>query len=312
MYDTIILGNGIAGMSAAIYAKRAGLNFKIIGEEEFSVGQIENAILVENYPGIKAISGYDLGNSIKEQMEEIGITVEEKEVVSIEKIESTIEQLSDFFTVKYSDGTESHAETIIYALGSKHRELSEICNIKDNVTYHHCAICDGALYKGKNVAIIGGGNTAFTEALYLSKIASTVRIITDKIIADSTLINKVCDTKNISVIDNAKITFLYKENGSICIDYKYKDAMCKNIVDGLFAAIGSKPQSQYCPDGVQKSYSGYVIANECGETDIEGFYVAGDIRRKTLRQAITAAADGANCANSVNFYLQNNKNKSQD
>ena len=306
MYDTIILGNGIAGMSAAIYAKRANLNFKIIGEDEFSVGQIENAVLVENYPGIKGITGYNLGNSIREQIEEMGMVIEEKKVESIEKIEANIEQISEFFIIKYTDGTEDYSKTVIYALGSKHRELSEICDVKDNVTYHHCAICDGPLYKGKNVAIIGGGNTAFTEALYLSKIASTVRIITDKIIADSTLINKVCDTKNISVIDNAKITFLYKENGSICIDYKYKDAMCKNIVDGLFAAIGSKPQSQYCPDGVQKSYSGYVIANECGETDIEGFYVAGDIRRKTLRQAITAAADGANCANSVVEYLKHN------
>lgn len=312
MYDTIILGNGIAGMSAAIYAKRAGLNFKIIGEEEFSVGQIENAVLVENYPGIKAISGYDLGNSIKEQMEEMGITVEEKEVVSIEKIESTIEQLSDFFTVKYSDGTESYAETIIYALGSKHRELSEICSIKDNVTYHHCAICDGPLYKDKDVAIIGGGNTAFTEALYLSKMASTVTIITDKIIADPINTQNVYQTNNIKIIDNAKIDSIFKHDDSIRICYQQNNKGNTIAVDGLFAAIGSKPQSQYCPDGVQKSYSGYVIANECGETDIEGFYVAGDIRKKALRQAITAAADGANCANSVNFYLQNNKNKSQD
>lgn len=306
MYDTIILGNGIAGMSAAIYAKRANLNFKIIGEDEFSVGQIENAVLVENYPGIKGITGYNLGNSIREQIEEMGIVIEEKKVESIEKIEANIEQISEFFIIKYTDGTEDYSKTVIYALGSKHRELSEICDVKDNVTYHHCAICDGPLYKGKDVAIIGGGNTAFTEALYLSKIASTVCIITDKVIADSTLIEKVCDTKNISVIDKAKVMSLYRESNSICIDYEYKDAMCKNIVDGLFAAIGSKPQSQYCPDGVQKSYSGYVIANECGETDIEGFYVAGDIRRKTLRQAITAAADGANCANSVVEHLKHN------
>lgn len=306
MYDTIILGNGIAGMSAAIYAKRANLNFKIIGEDEFSVGQIENAVLVENYPGIKEITGYNLGNSIREQIEEMGIIIEEKKVKSIEKLESNTEQLPDLFVVKYTDGTEHYSKTVIYALGSKHRELSEICSVGDNVTYHYCAICDGPLYKEKNVAIIGGGNSAFTEALYLAKIATTVRIITDKVIADPTLIEKVCDTKNISVINDAKIVSLYKEVNSICVDYKYKDVICKTTVDGLFSAIGSKPQSQYCPNGVEKSYSGYILGKEGGETNVEGFYVAGDIRRKMLRQAITAAADGANCANSVVEYLKHN------
>lgn len=306
MYDTIIVGNGIAGMSAAIYAKRANLNFKIVGEEEFSVGQIENAILVENYPGIKAISGYDLGNSIKEQMEEMGIIVEEKEVKSIEKLESTIEQLSDFFIVKYSDGTESYAKTVIYALGSKHRELSEICNIEDNVTYHHCAICDGALYKNKDVVIIGGGNTAFTEALYLSNIASTVVIITDKIIADSINTQNAYQANNIKIIDKAKIDSIFKHDDSIRICYQQNNIGNTIATNGLFSAIGSKPQSQYCPNGIEKSYSGYILGKEWGETNIAGFYVAGDIRHKMLRQAITAAADGANCANSVVNYLKHN------
>ena len=236
----------------------------------------------------------------------MGIIIEEKKVESIEKIEANVDQLSDFFIIKYADGTEHYSKTVIYALGSKHRELSEICDVKDNVTYHHCAICDGPLYKGKDVAIIGGGNTAFTEALYLSKLASTVRIIPDKVIADSTLIEKVYNTKSISVIDKAKILSLYKESKYICIDYEYKNVVCKTIVDGLFSAIGSKPQSYYCPSGVEKSCSGYILGNACGETNLSGFYVAGDIRRKMLRQAITAAADGANCANSVVEYLKHN------
>ena len=97
---------------------------------------------------------------------------------------------------------------------------------------------------------------------------------------------------------------IYKELNSICIDYEYKDILCKTTVDGLFSAIGSKPQSYYCPSEVEKSYSGYILGNECGETNLSGFYVAGDIRGKMLRQAITAAADGANCANSVVEYLK--------
>lgn len=306
MYDTIILGNGIAGMSAAIYAKRANLNFKIIGEDEFSVGQIENAVLVENYPGIKGITGYNLGNSIREQIEEMGIVIEEKKVESIEKIEDNIDQISEFFIIKYADGTEHHSKTVIYALGSKHRELSEICDVKDNVTYHHCAICDGALYKNKDVVIIGGGNTAFTEALYLSNIASTVVIITDKIIADPINTQNAYQANNIKIIDKAKIDLIFKHDDSIRICYQQNNIGNTITTNGLFSAIGSKPQSQYCPNGIEKSYSGYILGKEWGETNIAGFYVAGDIRHKMLRQAITAAADGANCANSVVEYLKHN------
>ena len=307
MYDTIILGNGIAGMSAAIYAKRANFNFKIIGEDEFSVGQIENAVLVENYPGIKGITGYNLGNSIREQIEEMEVTIEEKQVYSIEKVEGNLDYFSDHFIIKYADNTQDLTKTVIYALGAKHRELSEICEIEGNVSYHHCAICDGALYKNKNVAIIGGGNTSFTEALYLSHIASTVTIITDKVIADTITAQKIYNTKNIRLFNHAKINKIFCKNNHSYINYTILDG--ESIIsefDGIFAAIGTKPQSQYCPSEVEKSYSGYILGNEYGETNIDGFYVAGDIRYKMLRQAITAAADGANCANSVVEYLKHN------
>lgn len=307
MYDTIILGNGIAGMSAAIYAKRANLNFKIIGEDEFSVGQIENAILVENYPGIKGITGYNLGNSIKEQIEEMEVTIEEKQIYGIEKVEGNLDYFPDHFIIKYTDNTQDLTKTVIYALGAKHRELSEICEIEGNVLYHHCAICDGALYKNKNVAIIGGGNTSFTEALYLSHIASTVTIITDKVIADSITAQKIYNTKNIRLFNHAKINKIFCKDNHNYINYTILDG--ESIIsefDGIFAAIGTKPQSQYCPSEVEKSYFGYIIGNEYGETNIDGFYVAGDIRYKMLRQAITAAADGANCANSVVEHLKHN------
>lgn len=307
MYDTIILGNGIAGMSAAIYAKRANLNFKIIGEDEFSVGQIENAVLVENYPGIKGITGYNLGNSIREQIEEMGIVIEEKKVESIEKVEGNLDYFPDHFIIKYTDNTQDLTKTVIYALGAKHRELSEICEIEGDVFYHHCAICDGALYKNKNVAIIGGGNTSFTEALYLSHIASTVTIITDKVIADSITAQKIYNTKNIRLFNHAKINKIFCKNNHNYINYTILDGeSITSEFDGIFAAIGTKPQSQYCPSEVEKSYSGYILGNEYGETNIDGFYVAGDIRYKMLRQAITAAADGANCANSVVEYLKHN------
>lgn len=303
MYDTIIVGNGIAGMSAAIYAKRANLDFKIVGEEEFSVGQIENAILVENYPGIKAVSGYDLGNSMKEQMEEMDIFVEEKRVTGIEIY---TDKMSNYFVVKYSDNSEDTARTVIYTLGAKHRKLSEICEIEDDVIYHHCAICDGALYKGKDIVIIGGGNTAFTEALYLSKIANRVIIITDKIIADTITVKRVQNTENIDILNETYTKKIWKENDKYVLNCTHLNSDFELHTEGIFAAIGTKPQSQYCPDEIKKDVCGYILANECGETNIEGFYAGGDIRRKILRQAITAAADGANCANSVVEYLKHN------
>lgn len=317
MYDTIIVGNGIAGMTAAIYAKRANLNFKIVGEDEYSVGQIENAVLVENYPGIKGITGYDLGNSIKEQMEEIGIVTEEKKVVNITKIENLS---SEHFVIEYEDGTEDEAITVAYALGAKHRPLSDICPTREDVLYHYCAICDGALYKGKKVAIIGGGNSAFTEAIYLSNIASSVTIITDRIVADNILQQKVADTDNIFIYNGSKLTEITKEvfitpslNGdkeeitndeNIVIYFDSEGKNQKKRFDGLFSAIGMIPQSQCCPSRVEQTYGGFIIANEMGETNVDGFYAIGDIRHKMLRQAITAAADGANCISAIEEYLR--------
>lgn len=301
MYDTIILGNGIAGMSAAIYAKRANLNFKIIGEDEFSVGQIENAVLVENYPGIKAIRGYDLGNSIKEQLEENNIEIEEN---TIESIEEDGETFGNTFTIAYADGREDITKTVIYALGAKHRPLSDICDMDKDVIYHHCAICDGPLYKNKTVVLIGGGNTAFTEALYLSNIAKKVIIITDKIVADKVLQKRAYETENIHIHNHSCINKIYMDR-VIRVNFTVEGIPLDIHTDGLFAAIGTIPQSQYCPEGI-KLINNYVLAPETGETNIKGFYVAGDVRYKKLRQAITAAADGANCVNSVVEYLKHN------
>ena len=304
MLDTIILGNGVAGMSAALYAKRANLNFKIIGEEAFSVGQIENAILVENYPGVKAIDGYSLGNSIREQLEDLGVEIEDKKVSEIKRVQSVIEPLDDHYEINYTNGETDYSKTVIYALGAKHRPLEDICKVGNEIGYHHCAICDGTLYKDKSVAIIGGGNSAFTEALYLSNIAKRVMIITDKVVADNIVQRQVFETENIDFFNDSKIESISKLENDIVISFNHHELKYNLGFDGLFVAIGTEPQSQYCPQGVAKTKFGYVCADETGYTGLDGFYVAGDVRYKTLRQAITAAADGVNCANSVVNYLR--------
>lgn len=301
MYDLIIIGNGMAGMTAALYAKRANLNFKIIGEDAYSGGQIDNAILIENFPCVEPVSGYELGERLRNQLENLGVEIEEVNVDSIYK------ESDNFFTVYYTDETFDRAKTIIYALGAEHRELSEICNVEGDVNIHHCAICDGALYKGKDVAIIGGGNTAFTEALYLSNIAATVTIITDKIIADEITVEKVRNSGNIRVYNGAKVDIIYKDNDINIVDFYMDNSKSHSeSFDGIFSAIGMKPRSDLAPVNVKKDIYGYIVANEYGETNVAGFCAAGDIKHKMMRQALTAAADGANCVAAVQEHLRNN------
>ena len=158
MTDLIILGNGMAGMTAALYAKRANLDFKIIGKNEFDFGQIGEAILVENYPCTENLSGFELAMKLHDQLESNGVIIEEHEVSNIFK-----DNGNDGFVIEYTDGTVDTTKTIIYALGASHRKLN--CEeIRGDVKFHYCALCDGPLYKESSVAVIGGGDSAFTQA----------------------------------------------------------------------------------------------------------------------------------------------------
>ena len=162
MKDLIILGNGMAGMTAALYAKRANLDFDIIGKDSYDFGQIGNAILVENYPCSESKSGFDLAMSLHDQLEANGVEIKEHEVEDIFKFDN-------YYRIYCADGESFETKTIIYALGANHRELK---TIDQNVPVHYCALCDGTLYKDKRVAVIGGGDVAFTQAEYLSKICN--------------------------------------------------------------------------------------------------------------------------------------------
>ena len=154
MKDLIILGNGMAGMTAALYAKRANLDFKIVGKDEFDFGQIGSAVLVENYPCSESLSGFDLAMKLYNQLEDNRITIEEH------TIEKVLRENDGTFSIKYIDGTIGHSKAVIYALGATPRQLN--CKIDKDVLIHYCAICDGPLYKDKVVAVIGGGDSAFT------------------------------------------------------------------------------------------------------------------------------------------------------
>lgn len=304
MKDLIILGNGMAGMTAALYAKRANLNFKIVGKDEYDFGQIGNAILVENYPCAVSQSGFDLAMSLHNQLKDNGINIEEHEVKMVSDL------FDGNFIVEYIDGTMDWAKSIIYALGASYRSLP--AKIETGIPIHYCALCDGALYKNKTVAIIGGGDVAFTQAEYLSKICKEVNIV----MCDRNVTAAPATFERVSKIDNINIIYDYivkriNKNSNryllSCFEENNEKLYTKYgpLVDGIFVAIGMTPNTQerIVMSKIVTDTLGYITANENGKTSIDGFFAAGDVRAKAVRQSVTAAADGAYAINSVIAYL---------
>lgn len=325
MNDLIILGNGMAGMTAALYAKRANLDFKIVGRDEYDFGQISNAILVENFPCMEPMSGFDLAMKLHDQLEANGIEIEEHEIIKVSKQlgkSITKGHVPIFYKIEYTDGTYDETKAVIYALGAKHRELN--CKIEEGVPIHYCALCDGALYKDKTVAIIGGGDVAFTQAEYLSKICKQVRII----MCDCNVTAAPATFERVSKIKNIDITYDFiineiatnhfsitdgEEQHKIVLFRKVPDdgkarLLCISV-DGVFVAIGMIPNTTPIDiyDVVNKD--GYITAIDTGISMLNpGFFAAGDVRTKTTRQALTAASDGANAVQSAIKYLKEQNN----
>ena len=291
--DLIILGNGMAGMTAALYAKRANLDFKIVGRDEYNFGQIGNAILVENFPCAESQSGFDLAMKLHDQLTANEIEIEEHEITEVAKY-------SKFFTIKYADGTSDTAKTVIYALGASHRKLSIDTT---NVPIHYCALCDGALYKDKTVVVIGGGDAAFTQAEYLSKICKKVAIVMcdENVTASPSTFERVKNIRNIVILYNYPV-----DNIDYGCNYWWIHSG-SNILsaDGIFVAIGMIPNTKPLENLIPLS-EGYV---DCWVDILQsmycsGLYAVGDVRVKQVRQGLTAAADGAIAVNSVIQYLR--------
>ena len=305
MTDLLILGNGIAGMTAALYAQRANLNFKLIGKDEYDFGQIGNAVSINNFPCISGLSGFELAEKLHDQLIANDIEIEEHEIVDItDYVEKSTN--NPYWLLHTADGTTEKAKAIIYALGAQHRKLS--CAIDNTVPIHYCAICDGPLYKDKRVAIIGGGDVAFTQAEYLSKICKDVYIVMcdQNVTAAPATFDRVSKLRNVHIWCDAPVLSISKDSEEVCW------IMCEGVrgplfAEGIFVAIGMEPNTQMLSNwrfnnilDVNKN----IIADENGRTAIDGFFAAGDVRQKQLRQAITAAADGANAVSSVIAYLK--------
>lgn len=288
MKDIVIVGGGVSGLSAAIYAGRAELDAIMI-EKNFPGGQIVNTSGVENYPGILEINGADLANVMYEHAKKFGTEIIFDEVIEI-KIEGNVKKVR-------TKTEEYEAKVVILSMGANPRNLGvlrEETFIGRGIGY--CAICDGGFYRGKTIAVVGGGDTAVEDALYLSRIAKKVYLIhrRDELRANKNSQKKLFES-NVEVIWNSKIVELFGEDrlNGIRIE-NINDNITKNLdVDGVFIAVGSSPQTWLVKDLVELNEQGYIVAGEDCSTSVDGVLAIGDIRTKQLRQVITAASDGA-------------------
>ena len=301
MYDLVIIGNGPAGISAGIYAVRYGLDTLVLEKDVIS-GQIASTEIVENYPGFSSIGGMELMDKFKEHAEEAGVVTEDGEVIGIKsdgdkKIIST-------------DEGEFETKTIIIATGANPRHLGvpgeeELAG--RGVSY--CATCDGPFFRGKNIAVIGGGDTAITDALILSNLASKVYVVhrRDELRASQVLKDRAFSKNNIEFVCD---TVLEEIVGSDDVNGSVEKVILKNVnsgdikemaMDGVFIYVGIVPNTDFVD--VDKTSEGFIFTNEKMESSIEGIYAAGDCRVTSLRQVVTAVSDGAIAAASAHEFV---------
>ena len=297
MYDIIIIGGGPAGLTAALYAKRANKSVLVIEKATFG-GQITYSPKVENIPGFLSLSGNEFAEKLIEQVLEQGAEVEMCEVTGISK--------ADTFTV-HTDGGDFEGKTVIIATGAKHRMLGldrEEQFVGEGISF--CAVCDGAFYEGKTVAVIGGGNSALQEAILLSDLAKKVYVVQnlDRLTGEEKLQQQLKAKENVEIILGTVVSELVGETELVGI--KVKDAAGAETtidLDGMFVAIGLIPQNEPFSEHVALNAWGYADSGEDCKTSTEGIFVAGDCRSKRIRQVATAAADGAIAALAACDYI---------
>ncbi len=293
MYDVIIIGCGPAGMTAALYLLRANKKVLIL-EKETIGGQISSSPLVENYPGVSSISGSELSNNMYEQIISLGAEIELEEVIKVEpgKVKKVI-------TIDNS----YEAKSVIIATGNKYRLLG-LPNEENLIGsgIHFCVSCDGAFYKDKVVAVIGGGNSAVINATYLSDICKKVYLIQriDKLTAEPSLQDRLRKRNNVEIILSHQVN---KINGTDSLETIILDNQKEIKLDGMFVAIGQVPQNDFVKDIINLDERNYIDSDD-SKTNQDGIFVAGDCRKKKYRQLTTACNDGTNAALDAIDYLE--------
>ena len=300
MYDIIVIGAGPAGLTAAIYARRASKTVLVLEALSYG-GQIINTPDIENYPAAMHISGFDFATKVYEQAQELGAEFVFEKAVGIRDNGGTKEVVTE-------DNTYT-CKALIIATGSENRKLgieNEEALVGRGVSY--CATCDGAFYRGKTVAVAGGGNTALEDALYLSDLAETVYLIhrRDAFRGDEATVSALKERKNVKFIYNSNVTKLIADKRLTAVEVTDKNtgAVTTLEINGLFVAIGRIPENQNFAQLIKLDGSGYVEAGEDCLTNVPGIFAAGDNRTKSVRQLVTAAADGAVAATAAVKYVQ--------
>ena len=298
-FDMVVIGGGIAGMTAAVYAARANRSC-IVLESNITGGLANSTYLVENYPSYTEIHGMELMQRLRDQVDNLGVPVEE--VCEIEKIDL----FSTLKTVE-TDDVVYEAKAIILATGRKNIPL-ELPRECDQV--HHCAICDGAPYKGKKILVVGGGNSAFDESLYLLQLGVSHLTIVEKMdryFAAQTVQDDLLKRDNVKGYLSSEVKDVVLEDDKLKAAVLHNTATGEDTtveVDGIFVFLGQLPNSELFADAIKLDKVGYIIADADMRTNLPGVFSAGDINAKTYRQLTTAAADGTIAALSADRYLR--------
>ncbi|HBJ1652060.1 MULTISPECIES: thioredoxin-disulfide reductase [Clostridium] len=287
--DLIVIGAGPAGLAAAIYGGRAKLDM-IVLEEKIIGGQVKNSYTIENYPGFEKISGSELADIFQKQVESLGVIIDEFDL--IENIE-----LSDDKKIVETESYIYKPKAIIIATGASPKKLP----VPEEARYegkgvHYCAVCDGAMYEGKRIGVIGGGNSALEEAIFLTKFAEKVFVIRrhDYFNGEKSLIEEVLNNPKIEVLFNEDLVHLSGENflEEVTIKNKNTNELSTLKLDAIFGYIGTEPKTNGLDKYLKLNKYGYIITNEDMETNITGIYAVGDVREKKYRQITTAVSDG--------------------
>lgn len=299
-YDLIIIGAGPAGLSAAIYGKRAGLNLLVLEKSPMSGGQILNTYEVDNYLGLPGINGFDMGMQFREHADKLEVEFISAEVAGVEDLGE--------HKIVHTDQGDYEAYALILAAGADHAHLGvpgEEEFTGKGVSY--CATCDGAFFRGKTVAVVGGGDVALEDAIYLARFCEKVYSIhrRDEFRGAHILQEELKALDNVEILYSHVVTEIKGEEKVTEVSLQdVKTGEDKSLkVDGVFIAVGIYPNTELFGELVACEESGYIVAGEDCATDREGIYAAGDIRKKPLRQIVTAVADGANAAISAGSYL---------
>ncbi|WP_044938618.1 thioredoxin-disulfide reductase [Pseudobutyrivibrio sp. LB2011] len=300
VYDVIVIGAGPAGLAAGIYGKRAGYNILVLDTSSISGGQILNTYEVDNYPGIPGVSGTELAEAMKQHCEKLGVEFARGRVTSIVDNGQTKELVTKKETFQ--------TKTVIIATGATNRKLG--CPGEDEFSgmgVSYCATCDGAFFKDKVVAVVGGGDVALEDAAYLARTCKKVYLIhrRDEFRGAVVLQNQIKSLDNVELVLDSTVESIIGNDSveKLLIKNKKTNEERELEVDGVFIAVGTVPNTKTISGLPSLDERGYIVADETCETNIPGVFAAGDVRTKQLRQVITATADGANAITSITNYL---------